>query len=51
LKLVEDRKREEKLTWKDHVALFIAMVETVMVPAVILIVILLILIVYAAMVR
>lgn len=50
----EDKKRREdkpNLTWKDHLALFVALVETVMVPAVILIVVLLLLIAYAAFVR
>ena len=49
----EDRKREEnvKLTWKDHVALFVALTETVLVPCVVLIVILLILIAYFAVVK
>lgn len=49
----ENRKRDKnaKLTWKDHVAFFVALIETVMVPAIVLIVILLILIVYSAIVR
>jgi len=45
------RKNDTKLTWKDHLALFMALTETVMVPALVLIIILLIIIVYFAMIR
>jgi hypothetical protein len=51
--LGESKKRDEnvKLTWRDYVALFIASVETIMFPAVVLIVILLVLISLSAIVR
>ena len=49
----EDKKHDEKveLIWRDYAALFVASVETIMVPAIVLIVILLILIVISAIVR
>ena len=45
------RQKDDKLTWKDHLALFMALTETVMVPAIVLIIILLIIIVYLAIMR
>ena len=49
----DEKKRQEnaKLTWKDHLALFMAFTETLMVPAIVLIIILLIMIVYFAALR
>ena len=49
----EDKKHDEnaELNWKDYAALFVASVETIMVPAIVLIVILLVLLVISARVR
>jgi hypothetical protein len=49
----ENKKHDEKvdLTWRDYVGLFIASVETIMVPAIVLIVILLALLVISAKLR
>ncbi len=47
------KKRDEKveLTWRDYIALSVALVETVMVPAIVLIVILLLLVIFASRIR
>jgi len=52
-RLDDEKKRQDnvKLTWKDHLALFMALTETVMVPAIVLIIILLIIIVFFAVIR
>jgi hypothetical protein len=47
----EKRNENIRLTWKDYAALFVASLETIMFPAVVLIVILLLLIIFSATVR
>jgi len=49
----EKKKRDEQveLTWRDYIALSVALVETVMVPVVVLIVILLLLVIFASRIR